>query len=112
MIIWLDAQLTSRLAQWIHETFEVEAYALRELGLRDATDSAIFAAAGTAGTVILSKDVDFVDLFHKLGPLPQVIWPTCGNTSNQNPRTILQQVFPHALKLLREGEGLIETSGS
>lgn len=111
MIIWLDAQLAPGLAHWIQETFEVEAHALRDLGLRDATDSAIFEAARKPGIAILSKDVDFVDLFHKMGPPPQVIWLTCGNTSNQNLRAILQQVFPLALKLLREGEGLIEISG-
>jgi hypothetical protein len=38
MIIWIDAQLSPALAPWIETTFGVEARALRELGLRDATD--------------------------------------------------------------------------
>ncbi len=36
MIFWVDAQLPPNLADWLRWTFKVEAYALRELGLRDA----------------------------------------------------------------------------
>jgi len=42
MIIWLDAQLSPALAPWIQSTFNVETHALRDLGLRGATDAAIF----------------------------------------------------------------------
>ena len=45
MIFWLDAQLPPQLALWLAERFAVEARALRDIGLRDATDDAIFAAA-------------------------------------------------------------------
>jgi predicted nuclease of predicted toxin-antitoxin system len=36
MIFWVDAQLPPNLADWLRWTFKVEAYALCELGLRDA----------------------------------------------------------------------------
>jgi predicted nuclease of predicted toxin-antitoxin system len=49
MIIWLDAQLSPTIASWVQFTFGVQAYALRELGLREATDMAIFDAARVAG---------------------------------------------------------------
>lgn len=49
MIIWLDAQLSPSLAPWIQSTFMVETHALRDVGLRDATDRAIFNAAKAAG---------------------------------------------------------------
>jgi len=62
MIIWLDAQLSPVLAPWIQETFKVEAHALREPGLRDATDRAVFEAARQAGATIMTKDSDFVKL--------------------------------------------------
>ena len=51
---------------------------------RDASDKDIFAAARAAQAVILTKDRDFVDMAMILGTPPQVIWLTCGNTSNEN----------------------------
>jgi len=38
MTIWIDAQLSPAIAKWIAESFLVQAIALRDLGLRDATD--------------------------------------------------------------------------
>ena len=40
-------------------------------------------------------------------PPPQVIWITCGNTSNARMRDILRQTFANAL-LLRQGEPIVE----
>ena len=48
MIFWIDAQLPPQLAQWLTVRFGVEAVPLRELGMRDAPDRAIFRAARDA----------------------------------------------------------------
>ncbi|WP_394753219.1 DUF5615 family PIN-like protein [Crenothrix sp.] len=48
MIYWVDAQLPPQLAKWLTQTFKVEAYALRDLGLRDAEDACIFQKAPNA----------------------------------------------------------------
>jgi len=56
MIFWIDAQLTPLLARWLQEEFGVVAYAVRELGLRDAKDRQIFDAARQAGAVVITKD--------------------------------------------------------
>ncbi|MEH1859381.1 MAG: DUF5615 family PIN-like protein [Nostoc sp.] len=45
MKTWIDAQLPPTLALWLTATFDLEATALRELGLRDAKDVEIFEAA-------------------------------------------------------------------
>jgi len=42
---WIDAQLPPTLANWLTETFGLDGSALRDLGLRDAQDIEIFAAA-------------------------------------------------------------------
>lgn len=47
MKIWVNAQLPPAIANWIVENFDVEAVAVRELNLGDATDPEIFAAAKT-----------------------------------------------------------------
>lgn len=38
MKLWIDAQLPPALASWLAVTFSLEAYSLRDLGLRDAKD--------------------------------------------------------------------------
>jgi predicted nuclease of predicted toxin-antitoxin system len=108
MIFWLDAQLSPQLAPWFAQHFAVTAYAVRDLGLRDATDRAIYDAARAAGVVVITKDRDFPDLLARLGPPPQVIWVTCGNTSNARMHQIFETLFPQALLLLQGGDPLVE----
>jgi predicted nuclease of predicted toxin-antitoxin system len=110
MILWIDAQLSPALARWLSDTFNVTAYAVRDLRLRDAKDLPIFHAAREAGAVIMSKDSDFVLLLERFGPPPQILWVTCGNTSNARLREILLKSFPEARARLEQGEPLVEIS--
>ena len=110
VIIWIDAQLSTALARWIRETFRIEAQAVRDLGLRNVKDPVIFKAAREAGVVVMSKDEDFRLLVERLGPPPQVLWVTCGNTSNARLCEILTKHLPSALELLQRGEPLVEIS--
>jgi len=110
VIIWIDAQLSPALARWIRETFQIEAHAVRDLGLRNAKDPVIFKAAREAEVVVMSKDEDFRLLVERQGPPPQVLWVTCGNTSNARLREILTKSLPAAIELLERGESLVEIS--
>ena len=110
MILWIDAQLSPALAPWISDTFGVTAHAVRDLGLREAKDLAIFHAAREAGAVIMSKDSDFVLLLERFGPPPRILWVTCGNTSNARLRDVLRKTFPEARARLEQGEPLVEIS--
>ena len=110
MIIWIDAQLSPYLARWLSSEFDVEAKPVRELGLRDAKDREIFLAAREAGAVVLTKDNDFVLLLEQLGPPPQVLWLTLGNTSNARLREVLAKSFQAVQVLLLRGEPLVEIS--
>jgi predicted nuclease of predicted toxin-antitoxin system len=111
MTIWVDAHLSPAIAAWITTTFGITAFALRDLGLRDAEDPEIFEAAKAQGVILMTKDSDFVDLVDRLESPPQIIWLTCGNTSNARLREILNNTLPRALELLRAGEVLVEISG-
>jgi predicted nuclease of predicted toxin-antitoxin system len=111
VVVWTDAHLSPALAGWLRATFGVEAVPLRELGLRDAEDAAIFAAARAAGAVLVTKDSDFVDLVTRYGPPPQIIWLTCGNTTNAALRVLLARAWPKLAELLGSGEPLVEVSG-
>jgi predicted nuclease of predicted toxin-antitoxin system len=111
LVVWTDAHLAPSLVPWLRATFAVEAAPLRELGLRDAEDAVIFAAARAAGAVLMTKDSDFVELVARHGPPPQIVWLTCGNTTNAALRSILATAWPRIAALLAAGESLIEIGG-
>jgi predicted nuclease of predicted toxin-antitoxin system len=110
MIIWIDAQLSPALANWIETTLGIKASALRDVGLRDATDREIFRAARAADAIVMTKDSDFVTLHNQLGASPKIIWLTCGNTSNRYLRILRTTALPNALALLEGREDLVEIS--
>lgn len=111
MTIWVDAHLSPAIATWISSALEIEAVALRDLGLRDAEDTEIFEAAKAQRAIVMTKDSDFVDLVERLSSPPQIIWLTCGNTSNARLREILSETLQRALELLGSGEALVEING-
>ncbi len=108
MILWLDAQLSPALAEWMTVTFGIEAISVRDLGLREAGDPQIFDAAREAESVVMTKDADFVELVERLGPPPPVLWVTCGNTTNARLKQILDSCFPLAMRLIEQGEPVVE----
>ena len=67
-MIWVDAHLSPALSRWITAELQHPAQAVRELGLRQAKDPQIFAAARQAGVIILTKDADFAEMVERLGP--------------------------------------------
>ena len=112
MRIWVDAQMSPMIATWISSNYAVSAVAIRDLGLSDAEDTEIFEAARQENAVVMTKDSDFVLLLDKLGPPPQIIWVTCGNTSNARLKEVLTNTLPKALDLLNFGEKLVEISAA
>lgn len=111
MIIWVDAQISPYISDWITATFKIESYPIRRLGLRDAADVEIFQSAREASAIVMTKDSDFCDLVLRLGPPPKILWITCGNTSNEKLQGILLSTLSNALTLLEAGEPLVEISG-
>jgi len=110
--LWIDAQMSPAIADWIRDNFAVNALAVRDLGLRDATDPEIFAAAKRENAIVMTKDSDFVLLLDRLGPPPQIIWVRCGNTSNARLKEILGSTLSKALQLLEAGERLVEINAA
>ncbi|PQJ10902.1 hypothetical protein CJD36_013100 [Flavipsychrobacter stenotrophus] len=109
MQIWIDAQLSPSLALWINQNFQsISAFALRDLGLRDAVDFEIFKQAKIQKATIMTKDVDFLQLLEHHGPPPQIIWVTVGNTSNAKMSEILSKHLQTAIDLLLKGESVVE----
>jgi predicted nuclease of predicted toxin-antitoxin system len=108
MTIWTDAQLSPSLAPWITQTFGVDALAIRDIGLRDASDEIIFQSAKKQDVVVMTKDRDFVELVQRHGHPPKVIWITLGNTSNDHLKLILTSHLMTALAMLDKGESVVE----
>jgi predicted nuclease of predicted toxin-antitoxin system len=111
-MIWVDAHLSPALGKWITAEFGEPAQSVRDVGLRQAKDKDIFASARQANAIVMTKDADFAEMVDRLGPPPQVIWLTCGNTSNAALRLLLKKILPRALQLLKQGDALVEISGS
>lgn len=65
-------------------------------------------AARTADVVVVTKDLDFVEMVERLGPPPQVLWLTCGNTSDQQLRWIFDRRFGEVKEMFESGEPLVE----
>jgi predicted nuclease of predicted toxin-antitoxin system len=108
MTLWLDAQLPPQLAIWIQQTLAIDAIALRDIGLRDATDTAIYDAAKKANVVLISKDSDFVELVMRLRTPPKLIWLTCGNVSNAALQALFSAKLREAIQMLDGGEPIVE----
>ena len=107
--LWLDAQLPPQLAAWLCTELGHDAHAVRNLGLRSAEDRTIFLQARNADAILLSKDVDFVELVGRLGSPPKLIWLTCGNVSNDALRILLSLRLDAALKVL-ESDDVVEVA--
>ena len=111
MEIWLDAQISPHIANWIRKEFSINCFALRDLSLRDASDSVIFKAAQKKTNItLITKDEDFCNLLRVLGPPPKIIWLTIGNCPNDTMKKILQKELPVALSFLQEND-MVEISG-
>jgi len=109
--IWIDAQLSPALTRWLSGQFGVKVLHVSELNLVSASDPSIFDLARRAGAIILTKDRDFVELVHLRGTPPQVIWITCGNTSNHEMMRVLGATFEKACEILASGESIVEIKG-
>ena len=108
MTIWLDAQLPPQLAEWIKMEIAVEAVAIRDLGLRDASDKMIFTAARHANAILMSKDSNFIEMVMRLGSPPKLLSLNCGNMSNAALQALLQSKLRDAITLLERGDLIVE----
>ena len=103
----VDAQLPPALARWLCEA-GFDAQAVREIGLREADDGAIWRHAEANGFVIVTKDEDFGLRVQATVNGPAVVWLRAGNTSNPALRAWFIPRVPHIVSLLDQGTRLVE----
>jgi predicted nuclease of predicted toxin-antitoxin system len=61
-MIWVDAHISPAVAQWVSVELGHPAASVRDLGLRNAKDKDIFAAARQANVIVMTKDSDFAEM--------------------------------------------------
>jgi predicted nuclease of predicted toxin-antitoxin system len=106
--IWLDAQLPPVLARWLRDLGAADVWHVADLDLLMASDLEVHSRARAHGAIVITKDIDFVQLLEQYGPPPQIVWVTCGNVSNVAMRTIFETAWPRLGGLLAQGEPLVE----
>lgn len=106
--IFVDAQLSPDLADWIARTFNVRSSHITNIRPRIREDRDLLRAAQVESGVILSKDEDFVPVIQLRPSPPDLIWLRCGNRRDTELKAILLAHLSHALDLIRSGERVVE----
>ena len=107
MTFLVDAQLPPALARWLRDC-GYSATAVREMGLREATDTQIWNAARESGSEIITKDEDFAIRSQQKAEGPRIIWLRIGNVSNRALKAWFLPQMPHIISLIERGARLIE----
>jgi len=105
----VDAQLPPALVQVLRDS-GCDAVAVREIGLRDATDAEIWNYALQQETAIITKDEDFPQRCLHSQNQPVIVWLRIGNTSNQALVNWLMPLWPAIIRRIQAGDRLIEVS--
>lgn len=78
MKLLFDQNLSFKLSRQLVDPFPGSEQ-IRNLGLANADDQAVWQYAGANGFALVSLDADFAEMAALLGPPPKVIWLRCGN---------------------------------
>ena len=101
----VDAQLPPALCQWLKARGH-EAEHVFELGMAGATDVEVAMRAESSGTILASKDEDFLIL--RLPDRFALLWLRCGNATNRALAEWLEVRWEQAEAMLTKGERLVE----
>ena len=90
MKLLFDQNLSPRLARRLADIY-VDSVHVRDIGLRDADDSAIWDYAKLNGFAIVSKDSDFQHRSLLYGSPPKFIWLRVGNCPAKTVEDLLRK---------------------
>jgi predicted nuclease of predicted toxin-antitoxin system len=90
MKLLLDQNISFRITNQIQDIYP-DSKQVKELGLENSKDIAIWSFAKDNGYCIVTFDGDFYDLGLIKGSSPKVIWLRIGNTTTQNIEKVLRQ---------------------
>ncbi|MDE0456162.1 MAG: DUF5615 family PIN-like protein [Chromatiales bacterium] len=90
MKLLFDHNLSHRLAGRLDDAFP-ESEHVRNVGLQEASDHAVWEYARSRGFAIVSKDEDFHQLSFLRGPPPKVVWVKLGNCTTDDVERVLRE---------------------
>lgn len=103
----VDAQLPPALARWLREAGH-EAMHVEDVGLREASDTAIWTHALQGGAAIVTKDEDFAARSTREATVPVIVWLRVGNSTNPVLRAWVEARLPGIAQMLGQGNRLVE----
>lgn len=93
MKLLFDQNLSFRLVVRLADLFP-DSQQVRQVGLEQADDRAIWQHARLHGFVLVTQDSDFADLAALLGSPPKVVWLRCGNQPTRTIEALLRKFAP------------------
>jgi predicted nuclease of predicted toxin-antitoxin system len=107
----VDAQLPPALARFLAAAGH-QAEHVSELGLEMSSDREIWSKAATRGSIIVTKDEDFVTLRALQPTGPAVVWVRIGNTTRDTLIKVMSAALPAIIAALQRGEAVVEVAQS
>ena len=96
MKLLFDHNLSHKLVGRLGDIFPGSEH-VRNVGLREATDHAVWEYAKSRGFAIVSKDEDFHQLSFLRGAPPKVVWVKLGNCATGDVERVLRDNRPNLL---------------
>lgn len=103
----IDAQLPPALAAWLIKSGH-DATHVKDLNLRDSTDTAIWRYALQTEAIIITKDEDFPKRASQSRQRPCIVWIRVGNCTSRALLHWFSPLFPAIIREITEGQQLIE----
>jgi predicted nuclease of predicted toxin-antitoxin system len=105
----IDAQLPPALARQI-ESSGHEAAHVADVDLLTAPDRQIWLHATATGSVLITKDEDFITMRALNASGPAIVWIRLGNAVRRVLLGRFAEVFPMVLAALTRGDSVVEIS--
>jgi predicted nuclease of predicted toxin-antitoxin system len=99
-----DQNLSHRLLHVLHNEYP-DLQHVRNVGLAQASDEAVWHYAIQQGFTIITKDADFHQRSFLFGHPPKVVWIRCGNCSTATIEQILRMRRNDVIQFTADQEG-------
>lgn len=104
MKLLFDHNLSHRLVRALQREYP-DSQHVREVGLSEASDEAVWRYAVQQGFTIVTKDADFHQRSFLFGAPPKVVWIRRGNCSTSTIEQLLRIHQPHLAQFTSDPEG-------
>ena len=104
MKLLFDQNLSNKLVSLLADIFPNSTH-VRDAGLTEASDHALWEYARANDLVIVSKDEDFHQLSFLYGPPPKVVWVRLGNCATVDIERTLRGCREELLQFSADDEG-------